>query len=108
MIASGSDTNVHAYWPLTERATAQDLASANRKLAHALAGDGGSVTNPAGIPRRRARATTSTSPPAASKRSSSNPVGPANDPFPRPRSYDAMPQSDNRMRRHATRAHGRP
>ena len=51
VIASGSDTNVHAYWPLTDRARAQDLASANRKLAHALAGDGGSVTNPAGILR---------------------------------------------------------
>jgi len=107
VIASGTDTNMHAYWPLTDRASAQDLASANRKLAHTLAGDGGSVTNPAGNLPRRARATTSTSPPATSKHSSSNPVGAANGPFSRPRSYDAMPQSDNRMRRHATRAHGR-
>lgn len=51
VIASGSDTNVHAYWPLTDRASAHDLASANRQLAHALAGDGGSVTNAAGILR---------------------------------------------------------
>ena len=51
VIASGTDTNVHAYWALTERASAQDLASTNRKLAHALAGDGGSVTNAAAILR---------------------------------------------------------
>lgn len=51
VIASGTDTNVHAYWPLTDRASAQDLASANRQLAHALGGDGGAVTNAAAILR---------------------------------------------------------
>ncbi len=51
VIASGTDTNVHAYWPLTERASAEDVASANRQLAHALGGDGGAVTNAAAILR---------------------------------------------------------
>lgn len=51
VIASGTGTNVHAYWPLTGRADAEQVASANRKLAHALGGDCGAVTNAAAILR---------------------------------------------------------
>lgn len=51
VIASGTGTNVHAYWPLTGRADAEQVAAANRKLAHALGGDCGAVTNAAAILR---------------------------------------------------------
>jgi hypothetical protein len=39
VIASGSGTNCHAYWPLREPLDRDDLEHANRRLAHALGAD---------------------------------------------------------------------
>ena len=39
MIASGSGSNCHAYWPLTEPLARDELERANRRLAHALGAD---------------------------------------------------------------------
>src|SRR4051794_19891414 len=39
VIASGTDRNCHAYWPLTESLPRDDIERANRRLAHALVGD---------------------------------------------------------------------
>jgi hypothetical protein len=39
VIASGSGSNCHAYWPLTEPLAAEELERANRRLAHALGAD---------------------------------------------------------------------
>jgi hypothetical protein len=39
VIGSGSDTNCHAYWPLTEPLTRDEVERANRRLAHALGAD---------------------------------------------------------------------
>ena len=39
MIASGSGSNCHAYWPLTEPLAAGEIERANRRLAHALGAD---------------------------------------------------------------------
>jgi hypothetical protein len=37
LVASGSGSNCHAYWPLTEPLGRDDVERANRRLAHALA-----------------------------------------------------------------------
>jgi hypothetical protein len=39
VIASGTGSNCHAYWPLTEALAAEELEHANRRLAHALGAD---------------------------------------------------------------------
>ena len=39
VIASGTGTNCHAYWPLTEPLARDELEHANRRLAHALGAD---------------------------------------------------------------------
>jgi hypothetical protein len=39
VIASGSGSNCHAYWPLTEPLARDELERANRRLAHALGAD---------------------------------------------------------------------
>jgi hypothetical protein len=39
IIASGSGSNCHAYWPLTEPLSRDDVERANRRLAHALGAD---------------------------------------------------------------------
>src|SRR5215217_5585419 len=39
VIASGSGSNCHAYWPLTEPLERDELEHANRRLAHALGAD---------------------------------------------------------------------
>ena len=39
VIASGSGTNCHAYWPLTEPLTRDELERSNRRLAQALGAD---------------------------------------------------------------------
>ena len=39
MIASGTGSNCHAYWPLTEPLAADEVERANRRLAHALGAD---------------------------------------------------------------------
>ena len=39
VIASGSGSNCHAYWPLTEPLAADEIERANRRLAHALGAD---------------------------------------------------------------------
>ena len=39
MIASGSGSNCHAYWPLTEPLGRDEVERANRRLAHALGAD---------------------------------------------------------------------
>jgi len=39
VIASGSGSNCHAYWPLTEPLLRDDVERANRRLAHALGAD---------------------------------------------------------------------
>ena len=36
VIASGTGSNCHAYWPLTEPLAAEEIERANRRLAHAL------------------------------------------------------------------------
>ena len=43
VIASGSGSNCHAYWPLTEPLAADEVERANRRLAHALGADGASA-----------------------------------------------------------------
>src|SRR3954454_21110955 len=39
VIGSGSGSNCHAYWPLTEPLARDDVERANRRLAHALGAD---------------------------------------------------------------------
>jgi hypothetical protein len=39
VIASGTDSNCHAYWPLIEPVLRDELERANRRLAHALGAD---------------------------------------------------------------------
>jgi RepB DNA-primase from phage plasmid len=39
VIGSGSGNNCHAYWPLTEPLTREEVERANRRLAHALGSD---------------------------------------------------------------------
>jgi hypothetical protein len=39
VIASGTDSNCHAYWPLTEPLPRDEVERANRRLAHALGAD---------------------------------------------------------------------
>src|SRR5215213_1281761 len=39
VIGSGSGSNCHAYWPLTEPLTREEVERANRRLAHALGAD---------------------------------------------------------------------
>lgn len=39
VIASGTKTNCHAYWPLSEPLRRDDIERANRRLAHALGAD---------------------------------------------------------------------
>ena len=39
VIASGTSSNCHAYWPLTEALAAEEIERANRCLAHALGAD---------------------------------------------------------------------
>jgi hypothetical protein len=39
VIASGSGSNCHAYWPLTEPLARDDVERGNRRLAHALSAD---------------------------------------------------------------------
>jgi hypothetical protein len=39
VIASGTGSNCHAYWPLTEALAGDDVECANRRLAHALGAD---------------------------------------------------------------------
>jgi hypothetical protein len=39
VIASGTGSNCHAYWPLVEPLAAEELERANRRLAHALGAD---------------------------------------------------------------------
>jgi hypothetical protein len=39
VIASGTGSNCHAYWPLTEPLAADEIERANRRLAHALSAD---------------------------------------------------------------------
>jgi hypothetical protein len=39
VIASGTASNCHAYWPLTEPLAADEIERANRRLAHALGAD---------------------------------------------------------------------
>ena len=39
VIASGTGSNRHAYWPLTEPLAAEEIERANRRLAHALGAD---------------------------------------------------------------------
>ena len=39
VIASGTGSNCHAYWPLTEPLAADEIERANRRLAHALGAD---------------------------------------------------------------------
>ena len=39
VIASGTSSNCHAYWPLTEPLPRDDVERANRRLAHALGAD---------------------------------------------------------------------
>jgi hypothetical protein len=39
VIASGTGSNCHAYWPLTEPLARDELERANRRLAHALGAD---------------------------------------------------------------------
>jgi hypothetical protein len=43
VIASGSDANCHAYWPLLEPLGRDELERANRRLAHALGADAASA-----------------------------------------------------------------
>jgi hypothetical protein len=43
VIGSGSGSNCHAYWPLTEPLAASEVERANRRLAHALSADGASA-----------------------------------------------------------------
>jgi hypothetical protein len=44
VIASGTATNRHAYWPLRSPISARRVGELNRRLAHALGADSGSVT----------------------------------------------------------------
>jgi hypothetical protein len=39
VIASGTGSNCHAYWPLTEPLAAEEIERANRRLAHVLGAD---------------------------------------------------------------------
>src|SRR4051812_35069148 len=39
VIASGTGSNCHAYWPLRDPVAAEELEQANRRLAHALGAD---------------------------------------------------------------------
>ena len=43
VIASGTGSNCHAYWPLTEPLAAEEVERANRRLAHALGADAASA-----------------------------------------------------------------
>ena len=43
VIASGTGSNCHAYWPLTEPLAADEVERANRRLAHALGADAASA-----------------------------------------------------------------
>jgi hypothetical protein len=43
VIASGTATNCHAYWPLVEPLAADEVERANRRLAHALGADAASA-----------------------------------------------------------------
>ena len=43
VIASGSGSNCHAYWPLTEALGRDEVERANRRLAHALGADAASA-----------------------------------------------------------------
>jgi hypothetical protein len=43
VIGSGSGSNCHAYWPLAEPLTRDEVERANRRLAHALGADRGSA-----------------------------------------------------------------
>jgi RepB DNA-primase from phage plasmid len=43
VIASGTRSNCHAYWPLTQPLARDDLERANRRLAHALGADAASA-----------------------------------------------------------------
>ena len=43
VIASGTGSNCHAYWPLTEALERDELERANRRLAHALGADSASA-----------------------------------------------------------------
>ena len=51
IVRSGTASNAHAYWPLLAPAAVDELAAANRRLAHALGADDGAVTNAAAILR---------------------------------------------------------
>lgn len=43
MIASGTGSNCHAYWPLIEPLPSNEVERANRRLAHALSADSASA-----------------------------------------------------------------